>query len=78
MSQLNFYKGAKMIHVGIKLFSANGAGFMLTDMKLQPCIYVNSFYFILNKQEFHHGTAEMNPNRNHEIAGSDPWPHSVG
>ena len=26
----------------------------------------------------HHGTAETNPTRNHEVAGFNPWPRSVG
>ena len=25
-----------------------------------------------------HGTAEVNPTRNHEVVGSIPWPRSVG
>ena len=30
------------------------------------------------KRRSHRGTAETNLTRNQEVAGFDPWPHSVG
>ena len=47
------------------------------------CTTINVIKFIekLKKKESgssHHGAAETNPTRNHEVVGFNPWPHSLG